>query len=64
MLINGEEKPLTSIKDLVGFVPQEDIVHETLTVRARTFSSSSDAPMHLFSTEKGIDWVVDTGHQQ
>lgn len=33
LLINGEEKTIDSITDVMGFVPQEDIVHEQLTVR-------------------------------
>ena len=31
--INGQKRPLLSIQHLVGFVPQEDIMHRDLTVR-------------------------------
>ena len=31
--INGQSRPLLSIQHLVGFVPQEDIMHRDLTVR-------------------------------
>ena len=31
--INGQKLPLLSIQHLVGFVPQEDIMHRDLTVR-------------------------------
>jgi ABC-type multidrug transport system ATPase subunit len=31
--INGENRPLLSIQHLVGFVPQEDIMHRDLSVR-------------------------------
>jgi ABC-type multidrug transport system ATPase subunit len=31
--INGQARPLLSIQHLVGFVPQEDIMHRDLTVR-------------------------------
>ena len=30
--INEEEKHLTAYKDIIGFVPQDDIVHEDMTV--------------------------------
>jgi ABC-type multidrug transport system ATPase subunit len=33
MLINGEERELNSISNLVGFVPQDDVMHRELTVR-------------------------------
>ena len=33
IFINGEKKPLISIQHLVGFVPQDDIMHRDLTVR-------------------------------
>ena len=33
MLINGEERELNSISPLVGFVPQDDVMHRELTVR-------------------------------
>lgn len=31
--VNGEKKHLMSIAHVVGFVPQEDIMHRDLTVR-------------------------------
>jgi ABC-type multidrug transport system ATPase subunit len=31
--VNGEEKDITEFRSVIGFVPQDDIVHEELTVR-------------------------------
>lgn len=31
--VNGEATPLSALRYAVGFVPQDDIVHEDLTVR-------------------------------
>ncbi|GFR49862.1 hypothetical protein Agub_g11964 [Astrephomene gubernaculifera] len=31
--VNGEDMPVTRLKKITGFVPQDDIVHEDLTVR-------------------------------
>merc|ERR1719392_376170 len=31
--INGQEANMTSLKSVMGFVPQDDIVHQDLTVR-------------------------------
>ncbi|KAG2499694.1 hypothetical protein HYH03_002629 [Edaphochlamys debaryana] len=31
--VNGEDIPITALRNLMGFVPQDDIVHEDLTVR-------------------------------
>lgn len=33
VLINHQEAPLDLIRRMKGFVPQDDIVHETLTVK-------------------------------
>lgn len=33
VFINGVEKDLSSLKSVMGFVPQDDIVHEAMTVR-------------------------------
>eukprot|EP00927_Polykrikos_kofoidii_P044079 TRINITY_DN38144_c0_g1_i1.p1 TRINITY_DN38144_c0_g1~~TRINITY_DN38144_c0_g1_i1.p1 ORF type:complete len:857 (+),score=126.03 TRINITY_DN38144_c0_g1_i1:41-2611(+) len=33
VLINGQEGDISQFKSVVGFVPQEDVVHEMLTVR-------------------------------
>jgi ABC-type multidrug transport system ATPase subunit len=33
ILINGEENNIESISRVIGFVPQEDIMHRELTVR-------------------------------
>jgi len=33
VLVNGQTCPVDSIKSITGFVPQDDIVHEKLTVR-------------------------------
>lgn len=38
--INGEEKPIQDLKPVTGFVPQDDVVHETLTVREQLRYSS------------------------
>lgn len=38
--INGEKCDLTAIKSLVGFVPQDDVVHEMLTVREQIYYSA------------------------
>mmetsp|Transcript_38160 Transcript_38160/g.81116 ORF Transcript_38160/g.81116 Transcript_38160/m.81116 type:complete len:806 (+) Transcript_38160:62-2479(+) len=38
--INGKEADISSIKSVLGFVPQDDIVHQSLTVREQiTFSA-------------------------
>ena len=34
ILVNGEEIALQRIKKIIGFVPQDDIVHVDLTVRS------------------------------
>ena len=38
--VNGEERELPSIKHVRGFVPQEDIIHENLTVREQIYRSA------------------------
>lgn len=38
--VNGEEHDLSFIRSVMGFVPQDDIVHEDLTVREQIFYSA------------------------
>eukprot|EP00425_Heterocapsa_triquetra_P041907 CAMPEP_0195075524 /NCGR_PEP_ID=MMETSP0448-20130528/18379_1 /TAXON_ID=66468 /ORGANISM="Heterocapsa triquestra, Strain CCMP 448" /LENGTH=1151 /DNA_ID=CAMNT_0040107913 /DNA_START=69 /DNA_END=3524 /DNA_ORIENTATION=- len=38
--INGEKCELTQIKNILGFVPQDDVVHEMLTVREQIYFSA------------------------
>eukprot|EP00927_Polykrikos_kofoidii_P024257 TRINITY_DN22096_c2_g1_i1.p1 TRINITY_DN22096_c2_g1~~TRINITY_DN22096_c2_g1_i1.p1 ORF type:complete len:991 (+),score=171.65 TRINITY_DN22096_c2_g1_i1:444-2975(+) len=49
VLINGEAKDIRDFKRVMGFVPQDDIVHDNLTVREQIFyaarlRNSSDTP--------------------
>ena len=39
VLINGHEAPLHVIRSIKGFVPQDDTVHEDLTVEENLFYS-------------------------
>ena len=32
-MINGQKKSIESLKPVIGFVPQDDVVNESLTVR-------------------------------
>lgn len=40
VLVNGENKSIPDMKPVIGFVPQDDIVHEGLTVRENLMCSA------------------------
>ncbi|CAK9113129.1 unnamed protein product [Durusdinium trenchii] len=45
ILINGKEQSIESLKPVIGFVPQDDVVHEGLTVRENIkFSAAKRMP--------------------
>mmetsp|Transcript_65592 Transcript_65592/g.154260 ORF Transcript_65592/g.154260 Transcript_65592/m.154260 type:complete len:766 (+) Transcript_65592:74-2371(+) len=52
--INGHVSSVAEIKQLRGFVPQDDIVHEQLTVREQIYYSAK-----LRNAEKTPAWVID-----
>lgn len=52
ILINGKNEPIHSYKKIIGFVPQDDIVHGNLTVEENLWFHAScryDISFHIFS---------------
>eukprot|EP00041_Stephanoeca_diplocostata_P031271 m.970807 g.970807 ORF g.970807 m.970807 type:complete len:769 (-) comp23925_c0_seq18:1023-3329(-) len=71
ILVNGHEvSGLRAWKNEIGFVPQEDIMHRSLTVRQNiAFSARLRLPRQWSNDEieDHIDWIIDTlelGHVQ
>ncbi|XP_076884404.1 ABC transporter G family member 28-like [Bidens hawaiensis] len=53
ILINGKNEPMNSYKKIIGFVPQDDIVHGDLTVEENLwFSARCRLPAKLSRAEK------------
>ncbi|PIN18130.1 Transporter, ABC superfamily (Breast cancer resistance protein) [Handroanthus impetiginosus] len=53
ILINGKEEPMQSYKKIIGYVPQDDIVHGNLTVEENLwFSARCRLPADLDKPEK------------
>ncbi|GIL95431.1 hypothetical protein Vretimale_1456 [Volvox reticuliferus] len=51
--INGEDIPIDKLKKIMGFVPQDDIVHEDLTVRENlNYSSRLRLPSDMTSNRR------------
>lgn len=50
VLVNGQESPIRSFKKIIGFVPQDDIVHGNLTVEENLwFSARCRYVYHVFT---------------
>lgn len=57
MLINGKEEKLAKYKKLVGFVPQNDVMHYDLTVKENIeFSAATRLPSYM--TKKEVEEQV------
>jgi len=56
--INGRKMDIRKISSLVGFVPQDDIVHETLTVREQ-IRFSAQLRNAVGTSEKRIEHITD-----
>lgn len=52
VLVNGQESSITSYKKIIGFVPQDDIVHGNLTVEENLWFSARCRCVALLSRSK------------
>lgn len=63
ILINGKNEPIHSYKKIIGFVPQDDIVHGNLTVEENLwFHARCRLSAHLAKADKVlvVERVIDT----
>jgi len=56
--INGEERDVSELKPVMGFVPQDDIVHEHLTVR-ENIRYSAELRCASGTTKKELDKITE-----
>ncbi|XP_044960712.1 ABC transporter G family member 28-like [Hordeum vulgare subsp. vulgare] len=53
ILINGKQEPIRAYKKIIGFVPQDDIVHGNLTVQENLwFNARCRLPVEMSQAEK------------
>lgn len=58
VLVNGKMESIQSYKKIIGFVPQDDIVHGNLTVEENLWFSARCRYAHLVSNIRTLLWAL------